>query len=878
MSKIYVFENFNNYANKTSLMYQTINLYPKAAYQATINFNPNDGENTSLVLMYKDNVLAAPVNLEPDYAIVCDNSDKIESRWYVTNSSRLSDSKFRIVLKRDIASDYKSEIMNSVAFVKRGWVNSSNPLIFNSENGNYSQILRERVDLKDKSGKGGYIAFLAPNFISELSKTPEKLNVGLSSDKLNSEIVFGTTAQGEEGKYKYCWGMTDSSASTQKTVIVRGNSNFGLPLPNLYEFRDYIEFSVGPASDATKYVEETWTFKVYHTGKTEATRNTYGSIKERPTYKYDGLNSDPTIKVSRMPLIMVEKLVGSFNSYFSSFWSNAGADEAIYEAIPNSGDVASMTFLPQQLGKIARADVVKYFNLTYKNITTTPQQTHLNAQGEFKTTVDDIVFRASRHEDVVYPAPDLPPEKVPLNVPRLSPYNVTSGSQGKAVLYYTYYLGTFQWKRLTTSVLKLPDTANLINDSPYYIMCIPEQGTKMKCGDKEWTQNINAYQIYTQLQIDFNTFVYDVQQVPYLPLVSEYYENDVLNLPDMQQVGLAEAEAKIEAGVYFCGSDKFWFDLDINNETLKGLASLSDTATKVQSETTLLRLCSMDGSSSININGAKNLGLSKIRVNCRYAPYQSYISLQPQWSKFYGAEIGLKDTRGLNIVSSNTVTRTSEAWRDYILQNQNYQAIFDRQIQSMDTQFDIQAGKAVRDMVFGLVNTVISATTSGSGGDAALTSVRGLMNLQQQGFAYDDMVSSYKDKKGLSVDMFNLQNGNIKARADTLSKVNAMSPIYNTWPYIEIYTTTPEEKTALTTYITEFSMNIGAMTSQLSAYVINNPNTRKFIQADIIRMSGKMDSHLAEEIRRLISEGVYYIEIGGTTNEPGTSAVNTEND
>ena len=116
MSKIYVFENFNNYANKTSLMYQTINLYPKATYEATINFNPNDGSNTSLVLMYKDNVLAAPVNIEPDYAIVCDNSDKIESRWYVTNSSRLSDSKFRIVLKRDIASDYKSEIMNSVAF------------------------------------------------------------------------------------------------------------------------------------------------------------------------------------------------------------------------------------------------------------------------------------------------------------------------------------------------------------------------------------------------------------------------------------------------------------------------------------------------------------------------------------------------------------------------------------------------------------------------------------------------------------------------------------------------------------------------------------------------------------------------------------------
>lgn len=867
MSKIYVFENFNNYANKTSLMYQTINLYPKATYEATINFNPNDGEKTSLVLMYKDNVLAAPINLEPDYAIICDNSDKIESRWYVTDSSRLSDSKFRVVLKRDIASDYKSEIMNSVAFVKRGWVNSSNPLIFNSENGNYSQILRERVDLKDKSGKGGYIAFLAPNFISELSKTPEKLDIGLSSDKLNPEIVFGTATQGEEGNYKYCWGMTEGS--TQKNVVVRCNTNFGLPVEDPVEPNNYIEFSVGPASDAARYVKETINFQIYGNGNVYAEKIAEGIPKDRPTFRYDGMNGSTQPVPESLPQSMVYVLANSIQTEFKSLWTGFDIDDFIYSEVPNSGDVNSMLFLPPRLGKIARADVVKYFNLTYRNVTTKPTTNITDAKGGFKTKIEELVYKASTHKTMS------PSGELPLNVPILVPYTGFTGPQKKSRVRYSYYIGTFQWKRLTTSVLELPDTANLINDSPYYIMCIPEQGTKMKCGDKEWTQNINAYQIYTQLQIDFNTFVYDVQQVPYLPLVSEYYENDVLNLPDIKQVGLAKAGEEIEAGVYFCGSDKFWFDLDINNETLKGLSSLSDTATKVQSETTLLRLCSMDGSSSININGAKNLGLSKLRVNCRYAPYQSYISLQPQWSKFYGAEIGLKDTRGLNIVSSNTVTRTSEAWRDYILQNQNYQAIFDRQIQSMDTQFDIQAGKAVRDMVFGVVDTVISATASGKGSDAALTSVRGLTNLQQQAFAYDDMVSSYKDKKGLSVDIFNLQNGNIKARADTLSKVNAMSPIYNTWPYIEIYTTTPEEKTALTTYITEFSMNIGAMTNQLSAYVINNPNTRKFIQADIIRMSGKMDSHLAEEIRSLISEGVYYIETGGTTNESGTSAVNT---
>lgn len=154
---------------------------------------------------------------------------------------------------------------------------------------------------------------------------------------------------------------------------------------------------------------------------------------------------------------------------------------------------------------------------------------------------------------------------------------------------------------------------------------------------------------------------------------------------------------------------------------------------------------------------------------------------------------------------------------------------------------------------------------SGSPASAIGGLIGGGVNLIQQGQNYVDMVDSFRDRRSLSVDMFNLQNGNIKARADTLSKVNAMSPIYNTWPYIEVYETTPEERAALTTYINEFSMNIGALTSQLSAYVTPNPNARKYIQADIVRLNGKFDAHMADTIKSVISNGIYFVEV--TTNE-----------
>ena len=860
MSKIYVFENFNNYVNRTSLMYQTINLYPKATYQATINFNPHDGANTSLVLMYKDNVLAAPVNLEPDYAIVCDNSDKIESRWYVTDSSRLSDSKFRIVLKRDIASDYKSEIMNSVAFVKRGWVNSSNPLIFNSENGNYSQILRERVDLKDKSGKGGYVAFLAPNFLQE---NIDKANFDIASNS-STTLKFNSPTETHAGSYKFCYGA-DPNDATPKPVFMRNYNKWGFSGTSTGNHSS-IYFTIGVNAKGNTYTNDKYAIVVQEDG----------------TYDYDTIAQGTAAHGGTFPDFVLSELnarlylsdaqlyvIGAACAYAinTSMWDSDYIDEHVFSLTNGqNGDVPTMLFMAPRINSLASVAPANNVYALDLDLYTSDEKKYTEIMtGTLRTTFENAIINAIQNNIGNLGMSVAVSEKCPANK--------------RAELTYQYHIANFHWRRTSTSTLKLPNTGALVQNSPYYMLFIPEANTKMKCGDKTWTQQVDAYQIYNQLQVTFNSFIYDVQRVPYTPYALDIEDDGTVVLPNESQIGFAKnAAGEIEACAYFCNQDSFWFDIEPTSTYLDELKDQKDLNVKIQSETTLLRLCSMDGSSSININGAKNLGLSKLRVNCRYAPYQSYISLQPQWSMFYGAEIGLKDTRGLNLTSTNSVTRTSNQWQDYVLQNQNYQDIFNRQIQSLDAQFDIQADRAVRDMIFGLVNTGISAGMSSNPVSAAGSLIHGGLNLIQQGQGYSDMVDSFRERRSLSVDMFNLQNGNIKARADTLSKVNAMSPIYNTWPYIEIYTTTPEEKTALATYITEFSMNIGAMTSQLSAYVTNNPNDRKFIQADIIRMSGKMDSHLAEEIRSLISEGVYYIEIGGTTNESGTSAVNTEND
>ena len=843
MSRIYLCENFNNLSNKMCIVYDRIELYPQPVFEATVNFRPGDGVSTTLVLMYKDNVLAPPVNLEPDYAIVCaDSGGGIESRWFVTESVRLSDSKFSLQLQRDVAADYKSNIMNSVAFVKRGWVDKSNPLIFNSENGSYSQILRERIDLKDKSGKGCYVAFLAPNFIKE---NTSNLEIDLTATNTPVDTIFAQPADTHAGNYKYCYGA-DPSAPDPISVFFRTYNYWGFPnTPS--DAHSYITFTVGP-------------------GWSNMPSDTYPGAK----YEYV-INEDGTWSVRQITgaqsiiypdfLISTQNAQGEFLAYFSEadlrrlgdviarqvviyMWGSLYLDKYLFETGGGIyGDVEAMEFMAPRIGMRAKvAGATEKYYVMDQQITSSLQTFEEVMSGDVRQKFVNLFLSTVVNSSVSTQCP----------------------ADKRSTLHYSYKYGSFHWREAITSNLQIPATGALVQDAPYYMLCIPEASTKLKVGNQTWTQQVDAYQIYNQLQVKFGAFVYDVQYVPYTPYAIDITTDGTVVLPDSSQVGLAKTTAgAIEAGVYFCNKDRFWFTVEPKlPDTYDALSAIK---TKVSSETNFARLCSMDGSAILTVNLAKNNGLAPLRMSVRYAPYQSYISIQPQWSVYYGADIGLKDTRGLNITTSNSVSRVSNQWQDYVLNNANYQSIFDRQIQSMDTQFDIQTGAAVRGMIFDGVGTIISAATSGNGKAAALTATSGALDLVQQGLALKDSFDSYKDKRSLNVDMFNLQNGNIKARADTLSKVNAMSPIYNTWPYIEIYETTPEEKAALTTYINEFSMNIGALTSQLSAYVTPNPNARKYIQADIVRLNGKFDAHMADTIKSVISNGIYFVEV--TTNE-----------
>ena len=835
MSRIYLCENFNNLSNKMCIVYDRIELYPNPVFAATVNFRPGDGVSTTLVLMYKDNVLAPPVNLEPDYAIVCaDSGGGIESRWFVTESVRLSDSKFSLRLQRDVAADYKSNIMDSVAFVRRGWVDKSNPLIFNSENGSYSQILRERIDLKDKSGKGCYVAFLSGNFFAE-----ERV-ITLAS-KQNSDIEFGLANDGESGDYVFCSGLSDKAPVDFR---VRATNDLYLSTPARPV--DTIEIRINstvPANNPARAALITNILYIRSDGATSVDSDDSAPFLGPADFSRNFLGGQENY-TSDTPRLIAQAVA-------QAVFGTGAVDQFLYAQDSAAGTMKDAQFLREHEGCVA------FFGANQKNYKLRRELPWANRS---PVVLKAAVPKTSELGQIIAEV---------MNRYQYKPDPNTSSNSGKATINYFNY--NWIWEEFVAASVTLPATARTLSDAPYYMLCIPEEGQRLRIpnNNSTITQIPDPYEIYNQLQLNFSQHVYDVQYLPYTPLQLNLSDDGILDISqNPTQVGVIKTiEGSTDEGaVYFVQQSEFTISVGVDSENLRAPASsISDVETKINSELKVARLCSMDGQAQLALNPTKNLGLTKVQIYCRYAPFQSYFTVLPEWSVYYGLAAVNNDTRGLNFTTKSSMTRASNQWQEFVLNNVNYQEIFNRQIQSMDTQFDIQANAAVRNMVFGLLNTGAAAAMSGSPISVIGGLAGGGLGLIQQGQEYVDMVKSFRDNRSLSTDMFNLQNGNTKARANTLSTISALSPIYNPWPYIEVYGATSTESAVLRTYIDEFSMNIGAMTSQLVAYVQPNPNARKYIQADIVRLSGKFDAHMADTIKSVISNGIYFVEV--TTNE-----------
>lgn len=166
---VLLLKGYNNYFNRIHKQESSITEYKTASTSyleyPNVNFDMQDGITTSLVVgsegqLDNGEILKFDDLGAPDYLIVHDNTD-INSRWFVVESVKIRGGQYKLALKRDLLSDFNSQVMNSPCFVEKGSLNDINdPLILNSEGMQFNQQKQGEELLRDDTNCAWLVGYL----------------------------------------------------------------------------------------------------------------------------------------------------------------------------------------------------------------------------------------------------------------------------------------------------------------------------------------------------------------------------------------------------------------------------------------------------------------------------------------------------------------------------------------------------------------------------------------------------------------------------------------------------------------------------------------------------------------------------------------------
>ena len=404
----------------------------------------------------------------------------------------------------------------------------------------------------------------------------------------------------------------------------------------------------------------------------------------------------------------------------------------------------------------------------------------------------------------------------------------------------------------------IPVSRNKVTDAPYDIFAIPysPSGTEDPYvwihADEQGAvgEHMNSeigLLVAQAISEKLGATLYDLQLLPYCPL-PELLEDpgtsnmSLVNLTQGTDYTLVkDASNKAVSMIVFPSKSSFSTKINLAEPII-----IKDV--KVESECDMYRLCSPNYQGVFEFNAAKNNGISYFDVDCTYLPYNPYIHVSPNFDGLYGKDYD--DTRGLICSGDFSLARITDAWTNYQLQNKNYMASFNRQIQNMEVQNNVaRLSDALGATVGSIAGAVAGSKLGGGVGAVAglgLTAAAGVADYQ-----INEQLRS--ENMDYTKDMFGYQLGNIKAVPDGLSKTTAYTKNNKYFPFLEFYTCTDEEKNALKNklkYNGMTVMRIGTINEFLQA-------EQSYIKGRLIRLEGDYDNHYVNELSQELYKGVY---------------------
>ena len=421
-----------------------------------------------------------------------------------------------------------------------------------------------------------------------------------------------------------------------------------------------------------------------------------------------------------------------------------------------------------------------------------------------------------------------------------------------------------------TYSLTIGDVSQRIHCKDVYdLFCIPYGDIKITNSKvPNWTaftyNKDEAISIMQGIAVALGSNLYDVQLVPYCPLTGLLYSNEGttrvidINNSDSSRYKLITINSTPKGIIIFSASNKGTKDIACN---------LAVTNKKIQNQTQIVRLSSPNYSAQFDFNIAKNNGVNYFNVDYNYLPYRPYIHIAPIWNVdgIYGGDYN--DAKGLICGGDFSISYLSDAWVNYQVQNKNYEDIFNRGTQNLETNYKYQRIQSILNTTTGGLGGALTGATTGAllggpvggviGGLAGsvLSAGAGIADLAIQQNLHNEAMDYRKD-------LYEMQLDNIKALPDTIKKVTAINENNKIFPFIEIYDCTDREKIAVANKIAWNGMTVGAI-GTLQDYIYNSWSygditDKGYVKGQLIRAEGICDdTHMINAIADELNKGVF---------------------
>ncbi|MBO7209713.1 MAG: hypothetical protein J6V44_01710 [Methanobrevibacter sp.] len=562
------------------------------------------------------------------------------------------------------------------------------------------------------------------------------------------------------------------------------------------------------------------------------------SLQESSVSSYSSFNYNTNLSTDKSTSFVLTNLNGQFISNMSTLISTTNSAYGY-----NSTDGLSAYD-----GKIIKDSQGKYFKVTLSYSTSTVKEDVTTVQFSLKTLMTNYWNTALSQSAS----------------PNNKAFSVTSEITSITV-------SLEEMKDLQTEADLGAYSGNGTADSSLFdAICLPYGNLEMFIGtevsiDTQATAE-KSLKIMNSLATALTSeYVLDLQLLPYCPcqnLINEDYgaEGGIFVPEDYA----GETIKCVHSGdvtdfLLVCHSANF--TLDIAQKVNISISNNVPQPYKIKyiNDCTLVRLCSPNYNGLFDMNLAKNGGeITSFNVDITLRPFNPYIHVNPDFSFLYGQDFN--DIRGLICGGDFSLGIINDAWNVYEIQNKNYQAIFDRQIQNLDVNNAINLQEATWGAIAGTIQGTASGAIAGGmmgGGYGAVAGavVGGVVSGAGGVLDVANIQKRQEEARNYALDNYNLQLGNIRALPNSITKTSALTYNNKLFPFVEIYECSEVEKEAYFEKLRYNGMSVRII-DKIRSYI--SDDNSQYFRGRLIRLTTvSEDNHYVETINEELMKGVY---------------------